>query len=77
MSIIIPKHNKELYNSSKSFQPIALLNTLGKLIKKVIDNRLQFQSILNNFIHLSQLGGLKQRSTADAGVALTHFICSG
>jgi len=34
--IIIPKLNKESYDSSKIFCPIILLNTLGKLIKKVI-----------------------------------------
>jgi len=75
MSIIISKPNKESYDSSKSFWPIILLNTLGKLIKKVIDNRLQFYLILNNFIYLSQLGGLKQRSTLDVGITLMHFIC--
>ena len=31
----------------------------------------------NNFIYLSQLGGLKFKSTADAGVALTHIMQSG
>ena len=35
-SIIILKPNKSLYNSSKSFCPIILLNTLSKLIEKVI-----------------------------------------
>jgi len=50
---------------------------LGKLIEKVIGNRLQFQLISNNFIHLSQLSGLKQKLIANAEVALTHFICSG
>ena len=33
--------------------------------------------MLNNFIHSYQLGGLKQRSTSDADVILTHFIHSG
>jgi len=65
-----------LYNFSKSFQPIVLLNTLDKLIEKVIGNRLQFQSILNNFIYPSQLSGLKQRSIVDMGVVLMYFICS-
>ena len=32
--------------------------------------------ISNWFIHLSQLGGLKSRFTIDAGVVLTHIICS-
>jgi len=59
-SIIISKPNKELYDSPKAFRPIVLLNTIRKLIEKVIGERLQFQLISNNFIHLSQLGGLKQ-----------------
>jgi len=41
-SIIIPKLNKVTYNSPKSFCPIILLNTLGKLMKKVIGRWLQF-----------------------------------
>ena len=35
-TIIIPKPNKPSYDNPKAFQPIVLLNTLGKLIKKVI-----------------------------------------
>ena len=54
-----------------------LLYTLEKLIKEVIGDRLQFQLISNNFIHSSQLGGLKQKLTANMEVALIHFICSG
>ena len=77
MSIIIPKPNKESYNSPKSFRPIVLLNTIGKLIEKVIGERLQFHAITNDFIHFSQLGSLKERLTIDASVALIHFICIG
>jgi len=51
--IIIPKPNKDLYDSPKAFKLIVLLNILGKLIEKVIGERLQFHSISNNFIHLS------------------------
>ena len=75
-SIIISKSNKELYDSSKSFRPIVLLNTIGKLIEKVISKRFQFYLISNNFIHLSQLDGLKQHLIVNAGVSLTHFIHS-
>jgi len=53
---------------------IVLLNMLGKLIEKVIGDRLQFHVISNNFIHQSQLSGLKFKSTSDTSVALTHFI---
>jgi len=48
ISIIIPKPNKESYNSSKSFRPIVLLNTISKLIEKVIEERLQFYAIAND-----------------------------
>jgi len=41
------------------FRPIVLLNILGKLIKKVIGERLQFHAIANNFIHSNQLENLK------------------
>jgi len=38
--IEIPKPNKISYNSLKAFRPIVLLNTLSKLIEKVIGERL-------------------------------------
>ena len=77
MTIIISKPNKVLYNSLKSFCLIVLLNTMGKLFKKMIGKRMQFLTISNDFIHLCQLGSLKYRSTMNAGVALTYLIQSG
>ena len=38
---------------------------------------MQFQVVSNNFIYQSQLEGLKFKSTIDAGIALTYFICIG
>ena len=76
-TIIIPKPNKQAYDMPKSFWPIILLNTLGKLFEKMIGECLQFHSISNNFIHQCQLGGLKHRFTTDVGVTLTHFIRTG
>ena len=75
--VIIPKPNKQLYNHPKSFWSIVLLNMLGKLIKKVIDERLQFHVMANDFIHPSQLGELKFKSTTDVDIALIHIICLG
>ena len=66
-----------MYDSPKLYQPIVLLNTIGKLFKKMIGEHLQFHTISNSFIYYSQLGDFKQRSTMDAGVILTHIICSG
>jgi len=58
------------------YQLIVLLNTIGKLFEKIIGDHLQFHTISNNFIYRSQLGGLKQKSTTDAGVILTYIIYS-
>ena len=66
-----------MYDQPKLFHPIVLLNTLEKLIKKVIVERIQFIVASNDFIHLSQLGGLKFKSTTDASVTLTHIVYSG
>ena len=77
LTMVIPKPNKQSYNHPKSFHSTVLLNMLGKLIEKVIGERLQFQVAANNFIHPSQLEGLKFKSTTDVGVALMHIIFSG
>lgn len=50
---------------------------LGKLIEKTISYRLQVHSIASSFIHPSQLGGIKQHSTINAGIFLTHLIRAG
>ena len=77
MTIIIPKLNKKSYNLLKSFRLIILLNTVGKLIEKVIIEGLQFTTAANNFIYSSQLGGLKFKSMTDADITLTHIIQIG
>ena len=73
-SIVIPKPNKMLHNILSSFQPIILLNTTSKLVEKVVNNRLQFHMTANGFLDPNQLGGIRQRSTTDAGVYLTYII---
>jgi len=45
VSVIIQKPGKPTYSTPKSFRPIVLLNTVGKLIKKIISNCLQFDMI--------------------------------
>jgi len=74
MLIIIQKPNKPLYNTSKIFQPIVLLNMLGKLIEKAISERFQIHSIASNFIYPNQLGDIKQCSIINIGIYLTYLI---
>ena len=77
VSVIIPKLGKPAYNTPKAFRPIVLLNTLGKLIEKMIARRLQFDAVKHGILHPNQLGGVAQWSIEDAGVFLTHLVRAG
>jgi len=77
ISVIIPKPGKPSYSTPKSFRPIVLLNTIGKLIEKMISNRLQFDMIKFDLVHPNQIGGVRQRSTEDARLFLTHLVRTG
>jgi hypothetical protein len=77
VSVIIPKPGKPVYNKAKAFRPIVVLNMMGKLIKKMIARRLQFESLDLGTLHPCQTGGIMQWSVEDAAVALTHHVCTG
>ena len=74
VSVIIPKPNKPDYMIPKAYRPIALLNTLGKLLTKILANRLQHDAAEFNILHRDQFGGIQGHSTIDAGLVLTDFI---
>jgi hypothetical protein len=44
----------------KAFRPIVLLNTLGKLVEKMISNRFQFDMIKYDLVDPNQMGGIRQ-----------------
>ncbi|CAA7271383.1 unnamed protein product [Cyclocybe aegerita] len=77
LSVIVPKPNKPSYAIPKAFRPIVLLITFGKLIEKMIANRIQFDAVKHDIFHPNQLGGICQRSTEDAGLILTHLVRAG
>ncbi|MBW0574102.1 hypothetical protein O181_113817 [Austropuccinia psidii MF-1] len=53
---IIQKANNEDYSNPSSYQPIALLSTLGKLFKKIINNCLSFLSTTKEILHPGHMG---------------------
>jgi len=77
VSVIIPKPGKPSYSAPKAFRPIALLNTLEKLIEKMLSNRIQHDMIAYDIVDPNQFGGICQRSTEDAGLYLTHLVRTG
>ncbi|KAF8680852.1 hypothetical protein AX14_004444 [Amanita brunnescens Koide BX004] len=72
--IIIPKPNKLKYNVPKAFRPISLLNTIGKLLTKIIATRMQFDCLKFNILHPGQCGGVAKHATIDAGITPALFI---
>jgi hypothetical protein len=76
-TVAIPKPGKLLYNTPKSFCPIVLLNTLGKMFEKMLSNRLQFEAAKHGVLHPNQFGGVCQNSTEDAGCFLNHLVQAG
>jgi hypothetical protein len=73
--VVIPKPGKPLYDTPKSFRPIVLLNTLGKMFE--LSNRLQFEAGEHGVLHPNQFRGVRQNSTKDAGCFLTHVVRAG
>jgi len=58
LSVIILKLGKALYATPKSFNPIVLLNTLGKLFEKMLSKRLQFEGVHYGTFQPNQFRGI-------------------
>lgn len=63
--VLIRKGDKPLGEPS-SYRPLCLLDCLGKLLEKIIDNRLREFLDTNDGLHERQFGFRKGRSTIDA-----------
>ena len=74
LCVIIPKPNKANYSVPKAFRPISLLNTIGKLLTKIIATRMQYDCLKYEILHPGQCGGIKRHATIDAGVILASFV---
>lgn len=71
--IPIPKPGKDLRNTS-SYRPISLLSCIGKLLEKIILNRLLHHVTENNIINPKQFGFRKQHSTVHQLKRVTKYI---
>ena len=77
VSVVIPKPYKDDYTRVKSYRPIVLLSTLGKLFEKVLSERLHFECQKFGILHPNQFGGTKAHSTVDAAACLVTHIRAG
>ncbi|KAJ3539807.1 hypothetical protein NM208_g5342 [Fusarium decemcellulare] len=65
ITVIIPKDGKDTYSDPKSWRPIALLPSLGKLLEKIVTNRLKKLAMDHNLLPASQYGA-PGKSTSSA-----------
>ena len=75
--IVLPKANKSNYLDPSAYRPISLLPILGKVLEKIILNRLQSLAENQNWLNANQHGFRKGKSTVTALEELTSVIRGG
>ena len=72
--IIFRKEGKKDYSLPGSYRPIALENTLAKVLEKVIANRLSSAAEEHALLPWNQMGARKNRSTLSVIGLLTSYV---
>jgi hypothetical protein len=70
--VVIPKPNKPDYSLAKAYRPISLLECTGKLLEKIVANRLGADERNHNLIGHMQFGLRKYHSAPDATTLLCY-----
>ena len=74
ITIALRKEGKEDYTTVDSYRPIALLNTMGKLLEIIMARRISELAETNNLLPETQMGARRGRSTETALHLLTEQI---
>lgn len=74
LTIVLRKPQKPSYDTPKAYRPIALLNTIGKLLEKLVANRISKATEQHNLLPEEQMGARPHRSTVSAVGLLTEQI---
>jgi hypothetical protein len=75
--IPIVKPGKENSDEVSTFRPISLLNTGGKVLEKLLINRINHHVFTHDIMNKNQYGFTPQRSTTDAAMAVKGFVEEG
>jgi hypothetical protein len=74
--VAIPKPDKLDYSLPKAHRPISLLETMSKLLEKVVAKRMQHDIVAHKLIYTNQFGGHAHSSCLDVGLTLLHDVQS-
>lgn len=73
-TVVLRKPQKPAYDVAKAYRPIALLNTLGKVLEKIVARRMSALAEEHNLLPVTQMGARPRRSTITALEMLTEQI---
>jgi len=73
ISPITKPGKKYSYDPSK-YRPISLINITGKVLEKLLINRIMHHMHKTNFLNYNQFGFLPQKSTVDSAMTVKQFI---
>ena len=74
--IFLPKPGKADYSSPASFRIIVLLETVSKILERIVATRLSLLGRTVGLLHTNQCGSLAGLSTFDASASLVHEVRS-
>jgi hypothetical protein len=74
LTLALRKLKKGDYTDPKAYRPIALLNTLGKLLERVIASRMSQLAETNGLLPDSQMGARPGRSSETAIQMITEQV---
>ena len=74
MTVVLHKPGKPRYDMPKAYRPIALLNTMGKVLTSIVAEQLTYYTEKYELLPPLHFGGRPARTTSDALQYLTHRI---
>ena len=75
--IPITKPGKENNDNVSKFRPISLLNVGGKVLEKVLINRINYHVVSHDLMNVHQHGFTPQKGAIDAAMEVKEFIKEG
>ena len=73
-TVVLRKPGKPKYNVPKAYRPIALLNTLAKLLSSIIAEQLMFYAETHSLLPQNHFGGRAKRTASDAVHLLVNRV---
>ena len=73
-TVVLRKPGKSSYSTPKSYRPIALLNTMWKVITAIIANHITYYTEKHHLLPANHFGGRPGRTTSDAIHLLSNKV---